>query len=1069
MSKYILALALIVSTTVLAGDVTVEWQNYDDHLYDSFGNDLRTETSLFHLVLDLDGDTAVASMITNQYWAIGSEHKHTWKYGSDDDLTFPSQNANWTYDNGFDFGLIYQMSLFDESQYASTRFYFRFYNADQTNDATEVGLIYNAAGNWITASDSLEPAQRAAYLGRMGPETAEIEGSTDGTNPDGWATMAVPPSPCRWENAGVSNVTVTSAVPSATLIVEGQSDADVTLYWGQTQGLGKIHTGWDNTNYLGAAVPTGLVDSVTLSDLTGDTTYYYRFYATNGPVGEGWSEEVGFTTLARPGINNGTGAVPAVAYAVLSGNMTNGSVADVSVFWGDSDGGTNKSSWAFTNEMGLITDGAFTTNTAAGLLYGVSYYYRCYATNALGDDWADSTTSFVSLNPGVGITNEGISDATQSGVDLDATLYGTGSVFDVWVFWSTNDGAQSKASWLANGESQYMGSFTNQASLALGHTATNLDWQLDYYYNYYASNQVTELWGSSHAFHPNRPLNVDNAGGATNVAAGIATLQGELVTGDPAQIYICWGDEDGGTTSTSAWDNVVDMGTNASTFSTNLTGFMYGVTYYYRCYASNYVGQVWASSVAEFLTDKPESNPYVAGLLSGTLSGNINTTTANPGNGDGVAVMNMGPRRAKTQDWGGNTTYVYTGEMYFDGTGYFFIESLDDKTWLKIDETVYINDSSWNNVTDSGLISKPAGWYDFEVRMSNGSGGSGWVNRNPGFQYHNGGGTSDADGDNDYPEDPGDASLFRYDDGSGPALAVSIINLAVSSDYTTTSATFNALMMGTQSVFNMYVYWGTSDGGAAEGAWGNTNYIGSYTNVGSANVEFFATGLSLDTEYHYTFAGQNATTNMWATPSTNFTTLGPEHMLPFRETFEDRTLGSLDGQYGWTGTDAQVQDRITRVGSGKAACITNDTGEMSHAFFGGRTNVWTDFYVKPSFGDTDSTEPPPENSTSAFFVNTNGLVVAFDGQTTTQLSHTAILQGDDWVRFTVRSDYVDEEWDLYLDGAPIGMGLGFYTNASSYRRFGIRNAGASTNAYVDSISILLSSPLGEPGMILLLK
>ena len=296
------------------------------------------------------------------------------------------------------------------------------------------------------------------------------------------------------------------------------------------------------------------------------------------------------------------------------------------------------------------------------------------------------------------------------------------------------------------------------------------------------------------------------------------------------------------------------------------------------------------------------------------------------------------------------------------------------------------------------------------------------------------------------------------------------IDPSVANDAATVSYpnyTMNATLRATQAVFDAYIYWGTSDGGAAEGAWANTNFIGSYSNDNSINLGFTTNGLPQSTTYYYTFRVENSLTNIWATPTTNFTTLGPEYFLPFVETFEDRTLGNLDGQYGWSATGTEVQGGVTHAGS-KAACIgTNSTDEMSHTFVDGQTDVWTDFYTRPKFGDPASAPTPPQYSTMAFFVSTNGQVIAFNGSTPTQLNHTALVDGS-WVRFTTHSDYMDQEWDLYLDGDIIGTGMDFYTNATSYTRFGIVNPGTNS-AYVDDINILLKPPPFIQGTVILVR
>lgn len=181
-------LLFLVVGMALADDVVVQWSNWDDHLYGSDGTDLRAGTNLFQLVLDMDGDTDVGAMISNKYWAIGGEAAETSDYDADDDLTIDAQNAHWGLIHGF--AGVSEESLYDDSQYASTRFYFRFFNAADTGDATEAGLIYHTTGAWVTASAAIVPDQAIADLARTGGDASDLFGSTDGIHADGWATMS---------------------------------------------------------------------------------------------------------------------------------------------------------------------------------------------------------------------------------------------------------------------------------------------------------------------------------------------------------------------------------------------------------------------------------------------------------------------------------------------------------------------------------------------------------------------------------------------------------------------------------------------------------------------------------------------------------------------------------------------------------------------------------------------------------------------------------------------------------------------------------------------------------------
>lgn len=185
---------------------------------------------------------------------------------------------------------------------------------------------------------------------------------------------------------------------------------------------------------------------------------------------------------------------------------------------------------------------------------------------------------------------------------------------------------------------------------------------------------------------------------------------------------------------------------------------------------------------------------------------------------------------------------------------------------------------------------------------------------------------------------------------------------------------------------------------------------------------------------------------------------GSDWNLPFYEPFEDRTLGDLDGQNGWRGEDAAAQTNVVSAGN-QAGSVNSATGMISHPFGGSQTNVWTDLYIQPVFAaDHQNVTNPPADSSFAFYVSTNGQVVAFDGTMPTQLVHYALTEGE-WVRFTAHSDYLSTNWSLYLNGLLVAKDLGFYdTAAASYTEFGVRGAG-TTKAYIDEVRIQEARPI----------
>jgi hypothetical protein len=99
---------------------------------------------------------------------------------------------------------------------------------------------------------------------------------------------------------------------------------------------------------------------------------------------------------------------------------------------------------------------------------------------------------------------------------------------------------------------------------------------------------------------------------------------------------------------------------------------------------------------------------------------------------------------------------------------------------------------------------------------------------------------------------------------------VPVVNLAPS-DVTNNAAVFNGWLDASGANYDVYVYYGTSDGGTNAGSWDYGDVVGSWTNV-STNVSYSASLLSGQT-YYYTFMISNASEVAWAAPSWQFSTL----------------------------------------------------------------------------------------------------------------------------------------------------------------------------------------------------
>jgi len=506
----------------------------------------------------------------------------------------------------------------------------------------------------------------------------------------------------------------------------------------------------------------------------------------------------------------------------------------------------------------------------------------------------------------LGIETTAAVNITETTADLVGTLEGTGSVFDVTVYWGTNDNSDA-AAWLGDGSASKLalGTYTNVSGLSVTGSVSALTGGTVYYYTMVASNAVTNIWATPNAvFGTDGPPTLVNAGYTPE--GGYATLSGNVIStgGLPVAVRIYWGETDGGTDAASWANTNIFSGTRGTgEFSTNTTaGLIYGVQYYYRCFASNANGVAWAPVTSGFVTAPEDvfSGPgsYLWDFWDGGKQDNDWTVLHGEAwylsnNGGGVDSANSAGTGHSGD--GAHPTFLFESPVFRFNGG-----TVNGTHAIRFAMSTGAGDQAGDGPdfdTPEAVLAYNGGNSD-----GNGEKGLAFYNLDTGVYdavfFHS--------GNNNNPETfeltsaeltaagvdlSGNYVLNYYDNDSGGwgwtvlnwidiaadlvvPSPIGIENLAVSPDFTSTSATFNATFDGTLSFFDVYVYWGTSDGGTDAGAWGQTNLVGSYTDVGPTNLSFYADTLSSDTRYHYAFCAQNAATNMWAQPSTSFKTVG---------------------------------------------------------------------------------------------------------------------------------------------------------------------------------------------------
>ncbi len=239
------------------------------------------------------------------------------------------------------------------------------------------------------------------------------------------------------------------------------------------------------------------------------------------------------TPIFPPTVTNSTGASNITSSSArLNGEITDagGEAPTTHIYWGTSDGGTNPSNWAHDVNLGAQPEGTFYTDIS-GLDPNTTYYYRCYASNSAGDDWADETASFTTLVaiPTV-TTGEATDITTHSAVGHgNITADGGASITQHGVCWSTSPDPTTADSHTEEGAGS-IGAFTSNI--------TGLDPNITYHYRAYATNSAGTGYGEDMTF---TTLPVEIVVDWNNGNVQKITLQGNVkftfINGQPGGVY----------------------------------------------------------------------------------------------------------------------------------------------------------------------------------------------------------------------------------------------------------------------------------------------------------------------------------------------------------------------------------------------------------------------------------------------------------------------------------------------------------------------------------------------------
>ena len=352
--------------------------------------------------------------------------------------------------------------------------------------------------------------------------------------------------------------------------------------------------------------------SAVISNLEPGKTYYYMAYAkSNAGLAEG--EVLSFATqVVKPKVETRAVSEVTTSGATLNAAIpSNGGSAITSCgfYYSTSENMSNKQ----TAEFSGTPDSLFSV-AVSGLQSFTTYYYKAFATNALGSVEGEVMQFTTVIRPSV--TTNAATDIYSSSAMLNGNVTnhgGTTSTIRGFVYGTSADN-------LADSVTSGTGSGAYSKSIA------GLTPSTTYYFKAFASNSAGTVYGEVKQFSTKTAVQPTvTTSNATDITTTSATLGGNVTAAgnDPVTVRgFVWG------TSSSNLSNNVEVGSGTGSFTKEITGLTHSTTYYYKAYATNAAGtsygQVKSFATTTITAPAVQTNAASSITMTGaTLNGNV--------------------------------------------------------------------------------------------------------------------------------------------------------------------------------------------------------------------------------------------------------------------------------------------------------------------------------------------------------------------------------------------------------------------------------------------------------------
>ena len=250
-------------------------------------------------------------------------------------------------------------------------------------------------------------------------------------------TYTIPAAPTVTINAA-TGVSATAATLNGTINDDGGYPGAVQVKWGYgTTSCNGTFSNYTTIGSFSGTYSTGSTPSLSLTGLSGGSTYYFSFEAQNS-AGITQSGELSFTTYAVPVIAAVGASSIAATTAQLNGSITNYGGSTCQVKWGY---GTSSQTVGNFNSYTTVTPlaGSYVNGSVfllvTGLTSNTTYYYRFQVTNATGTTTSTPESSFTTLGS----------------VNPPTNIVGTPTASSIQLTWSLGVGATGATIVVGNG------------------------------------------------------------------------------------------------------------------------------------------------------------------------------------------------------------------------------------------------------------------------------------------------------------------------------------------------------------------------------------------------------------------------------------------------------------------------------------------------------------------------------------------------------------------------------------------------------------------------------------------